>query len=180
MWTQLPTKSNIYLMGFMGTGKSRVGRLLAQKLKRPFLDTDACIAEETGISIPDIFAEQGEKQFRILEKTWVKRVSELESHVVSLGGGAIIDAENWNHIIHSGITVTLSYPIEIIAFRLSKKRDRPLLGETKGKERLKKIENLLEKRRPFYHRADLVLHLNHEVEAERIASTLYTFFQGKI
>ena len=180
MRINLSEKHNIYLMGFMGCGKSKVGRIIAQKLGWPFLDTDDCIVEEAELTIPEIFEQMGEPHFRELEKNCIEKVASLNGHVISLGGGAIIDPENWEHICRSGMTVTLSYPPEILAARLEKKSDRPLLNETEGKSRLIKIIDLLNKRESYYRRADLVLHLNKEVPADRVAETLIGYMKGSI
>ncbi len=167
-------------MGFMGCGKSKVGRILAQKLGWPFLDTDDCIGKDAGMTIPKIFEQMGEPRFRELERKCIKEISQLNNHVISLGGGAIIDPENWERISHSGTTISLSYPPKILAARLAKKSDRPLLNKTEGDERLIKIIELLEKRESYYRRADLILHLNKEVPADRVAETLIGYVKGSI
>lgn len=178
MPTSKLSHGNIYLIGFMGCGKSRVGKLLSERLGWPFLDTDECIVQEARMTIPEIFEKQGEPAFRKMEKSWVTRVSKLKEHVVSLGGGAILDPVNWENISQSGITVTLSYPPEILASRLAKKTDRPLLNQTTGNERLRRISELMVQREPYYKKADLIIHLNKEVEAERVADALFGFLGG--
>lgn len=180
MQTNLSEKKNAYLMGFMGCGKSKVGRLLAEKLDWPFLDTDNCIVKDAGMSIPEIFEQMGEPHFRQLEKKCIKKITRLNGHVISLGGGATIDPENWKRISQSGMTISLSYPPKILAARLEKKSDRPLLNKTNGDERLIKIIELLEKRESYYRRADLILHLNKEVSADRVAETLFGYVKGSI
>lgn len=174
------SQGNIYLMGFMGCGKSYVGKLLSERLKWSFIDTDECIVQEAGMSIPEIFEKQGEPAFRKLEKSCVDRVSKLKEHVISLGGGAILDQDNWKNISQSGITVTLSYPAEILASRLVEKSDRPLLNQTEGDKRLHRISDLLKKRKPYYQKADLIMHLNKEVDAERVANALLGFVRGDL
>jgi shikimate kinase len=173
-------KRNIYLMGFMGCGKSKVGKIIAQKLGWPFLDTDTCIVKDAGLTIPEIFEQMGESHFRELEKKCIEKITHLNGHVISLGGGAILDPENWENISESGMTVTLSYPPEILAARLEKKSDRPLLNETEGNTRLVKIIELLNKRESYYRRADLILHLNKEVPADWVAETLIGYMKGSI
>jgi shikimate kinase len=180
MRTNPSKKNNIYLMGFMGCGKTKVGNLLAKKLGWSFLDSDDCIVRDAGLSIPEIFEQKGESYFRKLEKKCIKTISRLNGHVIALGGGAILDPENWEHISRSGMTVTLSYPPEILAARLEKKSDRPLLNETKGNARLIKIIDLLEKRESYYRRADLIIHLNKEVPADRVAETLIGYVKGSV
>jgi shikimate kinase len=168
-------KSNIYLMGFMGCGKTKIGTLLSLALGYPFMDTDSCIAEESGLSINGIFEKEGEAGFRAREKRLVERVSRLERHVVSLGGGTVIDQENWRLISQSGTTIALSYPPEVIASRLEKKKDRPLLNAYQGAERIERIAALMASRMPYYQKADLMVHLNREVQPDRIVRTLLGF-----
>jgi shikimate kinase len=167
-------KGNVYLMGFMGCGKSRIGGILSGILGRPFLDIDSHIAQDAGLEIPEIFAVEGETGFRAREKAWVMRASGMTGCVISLGGGAVLDSENWERIILSGVTVTLSYPVEIIARRLSGKPDRPLLNVPEP-ERIERIRELMEKREPLYNRADLVLHLNRELTPQHVARMVAAF-----
>jgi shikimate kinase len=162
---------NVYLMGFMYVGKTKVGRLLALRLNWNFVDTDACIVRETGLSIPEIFETRGETAFRGLEKSCITKISKQRRQVISLGGGAVTDAENWERIVSSGVTVTLGYPPEIILRRAAQKTDRPLLKGTDA-EKLTRIHELLEKRREFYQRADLVLYLNKEIHADLVADMI--------
>jgi shikimate kinase len=172
------TKNKVYLMGFMGCGKTKVGQILAERLNWKFLDTDDCIVRDAGMSIPELFNQKGEKYFRLLEKECIQKVCQLGHHVIALGGGAILDPENWKRISGSGITITLSYSPEIIAARLDKKSDRPLLDQTQGKARLNKIATMLNKRKRYYQMADLILHLNHEVPAQQVAETLTGYVKG--
>jgi shikimate kinase len=164
--------SNVYMIGFMCAGKSKIGSLLAMRLNWKHLDTDTCIIEETGMSISEIFEKMGEPAFRTLEKKWIRKTVKLKNHVISLGGGAVLDPENWDAITSSGITVALSYPAEIIHRRATQKMDRPLLNQKTETEKMAQIQNLLEKRREYYNRADLVLHLNREIEADRVADMI--------
>ena len=169
---------NIYLLGFMGTGKTKIGRILAQRLSWPFLDTDEQIQQEAGLSIPEIFKLKGEKGFRQLEKACIIEISQRKRTVISLGGGAVIDPENWELISKSGITITLSYPPEIIFSRINKKTDRPLLDENRYGEKYERIKILLKTRESFYQRADLILHMNSEVSAKHIAEAILGFLRG--
>lgn len=178
METNKQSPNNIYMMGFMGCGKSSVGLLLAKRLNRPFIDTDLCIEEDAGISISEIFEKQGEPHFRQLEKKCIARVSKLKNHVISLGGGAIVDPENWKVISHSGVTISLCYPPEIIMERLVSAEDRPLLGDADKKKRLKRIIDLMEKREKYYKQADLVLYFNKEVNVERVTDMIVAYMKG--
>lgn len=179
MQTDEQSQGNIYLMGFMGCGKSLVGELLAHRLKHPFLDTDETIVRETGMSIPDIFEKQGEPVFRQLEKSCITRVSKQRGLVVALGGGAVLDLENWKKIFESGITITLSYPPHILASRLASEENRPLLKNTQNPSRLDRISALMKQREPAYMKADLVIHLNREISPEQIVDTLIGYLGVK-
>jgi shikimate kinase len=169
---------HVYLMGFMGCGKTRVGELLARRLCRPFVDTDGTIEREAGRSIEAIFADRGEREFRDMESNVIRCLSTTDGCVVSLGGGAVLRPENWEVITGSGITVTLSYPAEILAGRLESETNRPLLKGLSAAARLERIRSLLLEREPFYRRADLVLHLNRDLPAEGVAAMVAEFVKG--
>lgn len=165
-------KRNIYLMGFMCSGKTRVGLLLAGRLGMSFLDTDEWIINEAGMSISEIFEQFGEPHFRLLEKKAVLYAASMRNHVISLGGGAVMNEDSWKTIIQSGSTICLSYPPEIIDSRLARKTDRPLVQEQEKSERLTRIIDLLSQRQARYSEANLVFHLNHEIEPEYVADAL--------
>jgi len=164
--------NNIYIMGFMCVGKTKIGKRLAIRLNYKFVDTDDCIVNEAGMSIPEIFKKEGESAFRSLEKKWVAKVSKQKHQVVSLGGGAVIDPDNWECITASGITVNLSYPPEIILRRATLKTDRPLLNQETEAEKLDYIERLLNERKCFYQRADVIIHLNKEIKPDLVADMI--------
>lgn len=165
-------KRNVYLTGFMCSGKTRVGRLLALRLSMTFLDTDDWIVRKAGKTIPEIFDQLGELHFRTLEKEAIGHAASVEDHVVSLGGGAVMNDDNWHAIQESGETICLSYPPRIIDSRLSRKKDRPLVRQTDQTERMTRIQTLLSQRQSRYREADLVFHLNHEIDAENVADAL--------
>ncbi|MBZ0154815.1 MAG: shikimate kinase [Alphaproteobacteria bacterium] len=145
---------NIVLTGFMGTGKSEVGRLVAQKLCRPFIDVDREIEEEYGMSIPEIFRLHGEGGFRDREAATLRRVAERGGAVISTGGGAVIRQENRDALHKSGVIVCLTATPETILKRTSGNQDRPLL---RGEDPLRKIWELLESRRHYYESADITI-----------------------
>ncbi|MBN1781293.1 shikimate kinase [bacterium] len=156
----------------MCVGKTRVGKLLAMRLNWKFVDTDECIVKAAGMTIPEIFANRGEPAFRALEKECVFGVSAQKHQVISLGGGAVIDPENWDRIHATGLTVTLSYPPEIILRRAARKTNRPLLSQGSEQEKMAYIKNLLDKRQKYYRRADLILHLNQEIKPDFVADMI--------
>jgi shikimate kinase len=169
---------HVYLMGFMGSGKTRVGRILAESLRRPFIDTDAHIVEETGLSINALFEKKGEAGFREIERNVIRCLADTEGCVISLGGGSVIHPDNWGNIVRSGITIALSYPPEILAARLERKKDRPLLNHAGESQRMDLIRSLQAERDPYYRRADLVLHMNREIDPEAVADMIRRYVEA--
>src|SRR5690349_9770471 len=117
---------NIYLTGFMGSGKSTIGQILAAKLNRRFLDTDALIEARTGKPIKTLFKSKGETYFRALESQVLRELSQKDNLVVSLGGGAILAPQN-RDILRLGEWVFLHVPMSVIKNRLKNDKSRPLL-----------------------------------------------------
>lgn len=146
MWnggSGMKPEANIVITGFMGTGKSSVGQLVASQLQRPFLDTDAEIEKRVGKRIAQIFAEEGEAAFRHIERRMCRFLSAQEGLVISTGGGMLVDEGNRDVMLASGLVVCLSASPDALLQRLqADKAERPLL---KGDWRA-----LLEKRRPAY------------------------------
>jgi len=145
---------NIYIVGFMGTGKTAVGRLLAGQLKRDFFDLDDLIVEREKKQIPDIFKEKGEPYFRGVESAVLLEISLKENQVVSCGGGAVIDPQNIEIMKRSGTIVCLTATAEVILERTGKSSHRPLLNVPDPRSQ---IENLLARRRECYSRADITI-----------------------
>ncbi|MCX5687815.1 MAG: shikimate kinase [Candidatus Omnitrophica bacterium] len=142
---------NIILVGFMGTGKSVVGKLLAKKLNRDFLESDDIIEAKEKMSIKDIFEKKLEPYFRLVEKEVIKEAAKRENVVISAGGGAIIDEENFKNLKNNGIIICLKASPETILKRTKDLKTRPLLNVLDPKKR---IEELLAKRELFYNKAD--------------------------
>lgn len=168
-------EKNIILTGFMATGKSTVGKALAARLQRKFLDTDGLIEQEAGKPIARIFAEDGEPRFRTLEKQVIARVCEEKNAVIATGGGAIVDEANAERLKASGIVVCLSASPAAIWQRVQGGTERPLL---RGEEPLDKIQTLLTARAQAYARADVTietssLSIDQVVEAVRAAVEVY-------
>ncbi len=139
----------LVLTGFMGTGKTRVGRRVAERLGRPFLDTDAVIEKTAGRSVREIFATEGETSFRARERGALEEVCAMEDAVISIGGGALLASENRALLARSGLLVCLTATPEAIAQRVAPSvADRPLLaGAASLPER---IRDLLAARAPVY------------------------------
>ena len=145
------TEKPIFLVGFMGAGKTTVGQALANKLKRDFFDLDSVIERRTGKSIQQIFSDHGESEFRRIERQAIEYCRELKRAVVALGGGAYLAEENRQTLRESGITVWLDCPFEICFERVRGDGSRPLLGTED------EMKSLLDKRRPAYALADYVV-----------------------
>ncbi len=141
---------NIYLVGFMGTGKTAVGKQLSIKLNRRFIDLDSLIEIRQGRTIREIFSEQGEGYFRVLEKQILTEISKTDDLVVSCGGGIVLDADNINIMKDTGLMVCLSCRPDVILARTEGYRHRPLLNVDDPE---KKIRELLSVRAPFYAQA---------------------------
>jgi shikimate kinase len=142
---------NIYLVGFMGTGKTAVGSELAKKLKWQFVDLDDLIELTDKRSIRDIFASSGEAYFRRLEKHVLYKVSREKKFVVACGGGIVMDRENIKAMKETGVMVCLTADPAVILARTSGAAHRPLLNV---KDPNKQIEHLLKLRAPYYAKAD--------------------------
>lgn len=168
----LPGK-NIYLTGFMATGKSRVGKELARLLNRPFTDTDSLIEDNAGMAISDIFERLGEKAFRDIESETVRQVSTRQEWVIALGGGAVIREENWQVISTSGLVVCLTASLDTLVARVRRKNNRPLLENLSDEALQKKISDMLTLRMPHYLKADYFFESLEEVSARELARRIY-------
>lgn len=142
---------NIYLVGFMGTGKTSVGRQLAKEKKWSFIDLDELIELKQQRRIVDIFAQEGEPYFRKIEKKILKQVSTQKKFVVACGGGAVLDPENIKLMKKTGILICLCATCAAILKRVSTSTLRPILNVAKPRER---IELLLKMRAPYYAQAN--------------------------
>lgn len=145
---------NIVLTGFMGTGKTTIGKQLSKKLAMRLVDVDKEIEKAEGMTINDIFALYGEQHFRDLETGMIKKLSHEKNLVISTGGGAVLRDENMLALRENGIIFCLSARAETIVERTSRSEDRPLL---KGPDPRQKIDELLSFRRPFYEKAGIMI-----------------------
>lgn len=145
---------NLVLVGLMGAGKSSIGRLVAQQLGIPFVDTDAEIERVSRMTITDLFAKYGENEFRALEARVIRRLLRGGPKVVSTGGGAFINEVTRNHIKNAGLSLWLRADLDVLWERVNKRDHRPLLKTENPKATL---ENLMIKRYPIYAEADLVI-----------------------
>lgn len=151
---------NIVLTGFMGTGKSAVGQIVAARLGRSFVDTDEIIAQQAKKSIPEIFAQDGEAAFRYMERRLCRFYAGQRGLVIATGGGMLVDPGNLAVMQASGLVICLNASPETIRQRLSGQTIRPLFSGD--------WEALLEKRRPAYAAVPHQIHTDGKT-AEQIA-----------
>jgi shikimate kinase len=151
---------HLYLTGYRGSGKTTVGRLLAERLGRVCIDLDDEIESHAGRSIREIFADEGEASFRDMETAALGRVAQTSPAVISLGGGAILRAENRERIAASGIAVWLRIDTDTVLRRLAADtttaQRRPSLTGLPPRE---EVESLLNQREPLYRAV-----ADHEVD----------------
>jgi shikimate kinase len=152
MILKLKRTPGIYLIGFMGCGKSTVGRALADELGWSFFDLDAEIESTAGSTISEIFDTQGEPIFRALEAAALaKRVKSVQSgrpQVIALGGGAVLDDKNFELVLNHGVVVWLDTPFDVLVKRVAAESHRPLARDPE------KLRELFEIRCPRYALAD--------------------------
>lgn len=145
---------NIILVGFMGTGKTVVGKKVAERLNLRYVSTDDVIEEREQRPISEIFATEDEPYFRTVEKEVVKEVSQMENVVIAAGGGAVLDEENVRNLKAHGVMICLSATPQAILKRTKEDSARPLL---KVEDPKKKIKELLRLRAPYYAKADYTI-----------------------
>ena len=149
---------NVVVFGFMGVGKTTVGRLLSPRLGYRFVDSDTEAEREAGMRIAEVFAERGEPAFRVIERRVITRLSQGDKQVVALGGGAVLDPRNVEELRKSGKMVLLTASPEEIRLRTRGDISRPLLV---GADKLTCIRTLLDERRDLYlDAADMVVDTN--------------------
>jgi shikimate kinase len=165
-------RRSIVLVGMMGAGKSSVGRRLAARLGIHFADADVEIEEAAGMSIADIFEAHGEPSFRAGEARVIARLLEHGPQVLATGGGAFMNPQTRANIHCKGISVWLKADIDVLARRLRRRNDRPLL---KTADPMTTLANLLAERDPIYGEANLIVvsrDVAHDVIVEEIMAAL--------
>lgn len=145
---------NIVLTGFMGAGKTEVGRELSNILGWKVIDVDDEIVRERGTTINEIFERFGEHAFREIETEMIRRVSQNRNVIISTGGGAVLREENMSTLRKNGVIIFLAVTAETVLRRTSGNDERPLL---KVEDPLERIRELLEFRRPYYEKADIMI-----------------------
>jgi shikimate kinase len=168
---------NLVLAGFMGTGKSTVGPLLASTLRRPFVDTDVLVERTAGMAISEIFASRGEPAFRALERQAVREAAALEQVVLSIGGGALLDPENTRALEAAGVIVLLTCERDTLLGRLeesARRKERPMLGDDLHGN----VDALLRAREPAYSRVRLKVDTTHLAPHEVVDRVLALYRQA--
>lgn len=170
MILKLKRTPGLYLVGFMASGKSTVGRALAYELGWGFVDLDEDIAAARGKTIVEIFEEEGEGEFRRLEtQALLKRVKTIQTGrpmVVALGGGAFSQQSNFTTLQENGVTVWLDCPLALVRARIGDTTDRPLARDGD------KLEHLYFARRAAYQRADFRVEISGDDPAAVVAAIL--------
>ncbi|HEY4744118.1 MAG TPA: shikimate kinase [Desulfuromonadaceae bacterium] len=164
----------VILTGFMGSGKSSVGKRLAKRLGCPFVDLDAVIVAEAGKSINAIFAEAGEPAFRALETACLERVLRQGRGVVATGGGVVVAEANRELMAHHGIVVNLKASLSHVLERLGDATDRPLYG---GQDAAERVGALMAEREQFYGVADIRIDTDDK-SVEDVAAEILRFLKG--
>jgi shikimate kinase len=156
---------SVVLVGMMGAGKSTIGRRLAARLRRPFVDADAEIElAHAGMTIAEIFASYGEPYFRDGEARVIARLLDSGPAVIATGGGAFMREDTRQRIVGKAVSIWLKADAEIIMRRVKRRADRPLLQTA---DPAATVGRLLEEREPIYRHADLTI-LSREVPHEKI------------
>ncbi|MBU3912335.1 MAG: shikimate kinase [Candidatus Omnitrophica bacterium] len=159
---------NIVLVGFMGTGKTAVGRILAAKLGCEFIEMDEMIEAKEGCPVREIFDKKGEDYFRNLEMDTAGKVSQEKGVIISTGGGAVVNDKNFQNFKKNGLIICLEASPKVILKRTKDLASRPLLNVPDPE---KKIEELLKKRAPYYKRADFCIDTDTS-SAEEVADKI--------
>lgn len=174
---QKKKKKNIVFIGFMASGKTTIGKALAEKKGYYFIDTDKWISNKMNAPISEIFDNKGEDYFRQLETNTIKKLSKsLDNTIISTGGGLSIKKENVPYLKNMGTVVFLKVSKETVISRLGKNKERPLLASENPEE---KIETLLKERNPIYEQvADVIIDTNNK-SIKEIADEVIKTLRGR-
>ncbi|MBU1305225.1 MAG: shikimate kinase [Alphaproteobacteria bacterium] len=167
----------VVLVGMMGAGKTTVGRRLAARLNRQFLDSDEEIEKAAQMSIPEIFEQRGEAEFRAGEMRVIARVLKQQGMVLATGGGAFVNVETRGLIKAEAVSVWLKAEIDILFERVSRRSNRPLLKTANPRETLRK---LIDERYPIYAEADVTVisrDVPQDVVAADVVDALLAYFK---
>lgn len=165
-------RSNIYLVGFMGVGKSAVGSRLARELNYSFLDSDEVIEKRIGKSIPEIFADEGESAFRQYEREFIESGHPSEGCVVSCGGGLVVQEGMSERLKSKGVVICLFASVESIIKRTRRNKNRPLLNVDDPETR---IRELFAEREPIYMNSGICISTEGRALTEVVQHVLRTY-----
>jgi shikimate kinase len=159
-------KKIIYLTGFMGSGKSTIGPIVANVIGCEFHDLDSLIKKKSGMEIREIFDTRGEEYFRNLERETLLEISKKDKMVISLGGGTITNQQNLETLKKTGIIFYLKLSPAAAYNRLKYKKDRPVLlsglkEDYKKEDLMKNINDLYDKRKSFYEQSDFIINTDN-------------------
>lgn len=174
-------RMKIYLIGMPGSGKSTIGRPLAERLSIPFFDLDSIIEQEEGMAVRDIFATKGENYFRELERHWLEKTSDsYADFVLSTGGGTPCFFENMKFMKENGEVIYLETDISTLAERLQKEglKLRPLLKEYTTTESLKTyLMKTYSKRNIFFEKADFLINSKNE-SPHQVVNKIFSYIKN--
>ncbi|MDK2800110.1 MAG: shikimate kinase [Clostridiales bacterium] len=166
-------EKNIVLTGFMGTGKSTVGKSVADKLGMQFIDIDHLVEQDQEMYISEIFSLKGEAYFRELESKFVQKVSQYTNVVIATGGGVVLNRDNINNLKKNGIIIRLKANIETILRNTSKNNTRPLLQNGDVRSR---IEEILKQREKYYQNNHYEIDVSF-LTIEQVVSEIIKIYQ---
>jgi shikimate kinase len=169
-------KKTIVMVGMMGAGKTAVGRALAARLRVPFLDSDHEIEAAANMSIPEIFARDGEAFFRLKERQVIARLLTEECGVLSTGGGAFLAAENRETITRNGASIWLQADLDVLWNRVRHRDTRPLLQTANPRATLAALYNA---RVPLYAKADLAVVSDGKASIEEMVDRVVTALRAR-
>ena len=166
---------NLYLIGMMGSGKSAVGRILAERLDYQFFDSDQLIEQVSKTSIAEIFAQEGEESFRTVETQVLAQLAPYPRLVISTGGGAVLKSENWSYL-HHGVIIWLDVPPETLFARVSQDpTPRPLLQQA---DPLQTLKTIFQERQRYYAQADI--RIDADAPTEEVAQRTLDGLKARI
>ena len=164
----MKSKKNLVFLGMMGSGKSSIGFLVAKKLNLKFIDIDNIIEKEVGMKIADIFKDKGENYFRILEEKNTLKVLNLNSTVISLGGGAFMNNKIKKKVLSNNFSFWLNWNAETLLIRIKKNKKRPLAFNSSDTE----LMSLIKSRSKIYSKAQIKINCNNLKKSEIIEKIL--------
>lgn len=151
-------KKHLVLVGFMGCGKSTIGKLLAEQLEMPFIDSDALIETEQQMTVSEIFASKGEAAFREMERQFCANLSAMPATVIAVGGGLPCYFDNLEVLKANGKVIYINASLQTITKRLKQEREhRPLIQHLTDNELFPFVEEKLTERKDFYKKADIIM-----------------------